>query len=192
MDEYEQESGQLLVDKRRFYYHLQLAAWLGAQEYIRGLILGDKDLFRFSWHALKTQFGTPGYWLTSVGFRHPHTSNNGDRYCGVAFGQRFPNGELGFIHGGFFKHLTKPVIAYLKAHGGVWTTYKQSEHEQTPSYPEWTNWSYDMVDEIREDEGVQWWQCMDFTNITAKPLDNVLPAFEQLFEDLGGFWMLAD
>jgi alpha 1,2-mannosyltransferase len=27
MDEYEQESGQLIIDKRKYFYHLQLAVW---------------------------------------------------------------------------------------------------------------------------------------------------------------------
>lgn len=44
-DEYEQESGQLVVDKRRFFYHLQLAAWFNEQTYYRSLVLGDKDMY---------------------------------------------------------------------------------------------------------------------------------------------------
>ena len=67
-DEYEQESGQLIVDKRRFWYHLQLAAWFingsASRGYYGGVLLGDKDCFRFAWHALKTRYGSPRKWVT--------------------------------------------------------------------------------------------------------------------------------
>jgi alpha 1,2-mannosyltransferase len=67
MDEWEQESGQVIIDKRRYWYHMQLAAWFNAQEYYNGFLLGDKDMFRFAWHALKTSYGKPTHWLGSVG-----------------------------------------------------------------------------------------------------------------------------
>ena len=57
-DEYEQESGQMIVDKRRFFYHLQLAAWFNNvhADYYNEFLLGDKDMFRFSFHAFKNRF----------------------------------------------------------------------------------------------------------------------------------------
>lgn len=66
MDEYEQESGQVIIDKRKFFYHLQLAAWFNNVHgiYYNEFLLGDKDLFRFAWHALKTKYGHPAKWLT--------------------------------------------------------------------------------------------------------------------------------
>lgn len=66
MDEYEQESGQLLIDKRKYFYHLQLAAWFNNVQtsYYMEFLLGDKDLFRFAWHALKTKYGFPPKWIT--------------------------------------------------------------------------------------------------------------------------------
>lgn len=66
-DEYEMESGQLLVNKARFWYHLQLATFLGHEDYMGEILLGDKDTFRFAWHALKTEYGRPARWLTSIG-----------------------------------------------------------------------------------------------------------------------------
>ena len=67
MDEYEMESGQLLVDKRRYWYHLQLAKFWSDREDYGEFLLGDKDTFRFAWRALRTEFGAPKRWLTSVG-----------------------------------------------------------------------------------------------------------------------------
>src|SRR5215469_16355616 len=48
--EYEQESGQLIVDKRKYFYHIQLAAWMNnnAGAYYNQFLLGDKDTFRFA------------------------------------------------------------------------------------------------------------------------------------------------
>jgi alpha 1,2-mannosyltransferase len=96
MNEYEQESGQLLVDKRKFFYHLQLAAWLNNEHgaYYNEILLGDKDMFRFAWHALKTKYGFPRKWLTSVGTLHE------GNYCGHSFAQHHPDGRVAFMHGG--------------------------------------------------------------------------------------------
>ena len=70
MNEYEQESGQLIIDKRRFFYHLQLAAWFNNVHtgYYNEFLLGDKDMFRFAWHALKTKYGFPPKWVTRFVF----------------------------------------------------------------------------------------------------------------------------
>lgn len=84
-DEYEFETGQLLVDKRRYFYHLQLAAWMNTQDYWREMLLGDKDLIRYAWHGLKTGYGTPVKWLTSVGFVAEQSNGAGASkmaYCG--------------------------------------------------------------------------------------------------------------
>ncbi|GAM87051.1 hypothetical protein ANO11243_050720 [Dothideomycetidae sp. 11243] len=70
MQEYEQESGQLLVDKTRFWFHLQLAHHFSNLDFYKSFLLGDKDTFRFAWHALKTAYGRPGRWLTSIGTVH--------------------------------------------------------------------------------------------------------------------------
>ena len=39
MNEWEQESGQIIIDKRRYWYHMQLAAWFNSQEYYNGFLL---------------------------------------------------------------------------------------------------------------------------------------------------------
>ncbi|KAF2150361.1 glycosyltransferase family 71 protein [Myriangium duriaei CBS 260.36] len=70
MQEYEQESGQMVVDKTRFWYHLQLANFWTNDKFVETFLLGDKDTFRFAWHALKTEYGRPARWLTSIGTVH--------------------------------------------------------------------------------------------------------------------------
>ncbi|KAG9962500.1 hypothetical protein KCU61_g4646, partial [Aureobasidium melanogenum] len=135
-DEYEFETGQLLVDKRRYFYHLQLAAWMNTQEYWREMLLGDKDLFRYAWHGLKTKYGTPTKWLTSVGFVAEQANGEGGSkmaYCGHTFGQAYPDHEDGddgsgiaFLHGGALKTMSAPLLARLrKLHGGIFTHFKR-------------------------------------------------------------------
>jgi len=152
-DEYEMESGQLAVDKRRFWYHLQLAAFFGHHDYYQEFLLGDKDCFRFAWHALKTPYGRPARWLTSVGYvarpkdktPFPHedigiseteTSEEvyqggpDSVYCGHSFGQHHPDGvdaPILFLHGGLVKTLNKEQIVHAREHGkGFFAAYKSS------------------------------------------------------------------
>ncbi|WP_126244192.1 alpha-mannosyltransferase [Chitinophaga rhizosphaerae] len=53
----EQESGQLLIDKKRSWHALLLCAYLNRanNEYSK-ILYGDKDTFRFAWMALKQGF----------------------------------------------------------------------------------------------------------------------------------------
>ena len=122
MDEYEQESGQLLVDKRRFWYHLQLASWMNNEHgsFYNTFLLGDKDTFRFAWHALKTKYGKPTKWLASAG-----TVNiNGDQgtYCGYDFAQYHPDpgqSQVAFMHGGTLKSVHPELLLWNKEQGGI-------------------------------------------------------------------------
>ncbi|KAH0360996.1 hypothetical protein KCU65_g9012, partial [Aureobasidium melanogenum] len=128
-DEYEFETGQLLVDKRRYFYHLQLAAWMNTQEYWRTMLLGDKDLFRYAWHGLKTRYdGMGGSKMV---------------YCGHTFGQAYPDHKDGddgsgiaFLHGGALKTMSAPLLARLfKLNGGIFTHFKRVS---ATSLEDWT------------------------------------------------------
>ncbi|KAL1870378.1 hypothetical protein Plec18167_007512 [Paecilomyces lecythidis] len=214
MDEYEQESGQLLVDKRRFWYHLQLAAWFSngsAKDYYASFLLGDKDTFRFAWHALKTKYGFPAKWVTSVGTlvaQEPSLGLEGSGpesvpvdgsptpgggfYCGHSFAQHHPDGRVAFLHGGLIKTLPNAVIRYhLDTRGGLFQVYKRSD--------------YDEMHIVNEDVAIKWdgapylpnrpdnlevASCTDFFQVVARPLDEIVPGFEQTFKEIGGYWML--
>lgn len=134
--EYEFETGQLLVDKRRYFYHLQLAAWLNTQEYCRKMLLGDKDLFCYAWHGLQTRCGTPVKWLTSVGFIAEQADGIGGSkmvYCGHTFGQAYPDHKDGdegsgitSLHGGALKTMSAPLLSRsLKLNGCIFTHFKR-------------------------------------------------------------------
>lgn len=191
MDEYEQESGQMIVDKRKFFYHLQLSHWMNNNQgaYYNQFLLGDKDMFRFSWKALQTAYGTPAKWLTSVG-----TLNDGF-YCGHTFAQHHPNGSIAFLHGGLLKGLPWEVVRTQRdKNGGVFQVYKSSKDEEDPSAV--------VHVEIRWNDGSRFdhallgdktgWACTEMYDELPKPLDEVVPGFEQTFRETGGYWMLDD
>jgi alpha 1,2-mannosyltransferase len=189
-NEYEQESGQLLVDKRRFFYHLQLAAWFdNAQNvpYYEQIVLGDKDLFRFAWHALKTKYGTPPKWLTSVGL----LSDDG-YYCGHTFAQHHPDGRVAFMHGGLLKQLALPNVRFQHdLRGGINQVYKRSARDEDHAYIEQVGIKWDeglYVPDRPQDMALG--SCTDMYAVDAKPLDEILPGFEKTFEEVGGYWML--
>ncbi|CZT02885.1 uncharacterized protein RCO7_05983 [Rhynchosporium graminicola] len=195
MDEYEQESGQLLVDKRRFFYHLQLAAWLNGENasYYNMFLLGDKDMFRFAWHALKTRYGRPTKWLTSVG-----TLTEG-KYCGHTFAQHHPDpgdDRIVFLHGGLLKQIPNEVVKWQKEErGGVYQAYKRSNVDEKwgevqKCGMEWENGDY--VPDERVDRELPVWSCIEMFGVEPKPVYEVLGGFEGLFEGVGGYWMLDD
>lgn len=152
-DEYEFETGQLMVKKSRYWYHLQLAAWLHTQPYWQKVILGDKDLFRFAWHILKTDFGRPVRWLTSIGVMAEHPARHKDGvdetrmamgFCGHTYAQHHPDhsikaGDTGsgivFLHGGNLKTFDAPLLATLKGtRGGLFMYYKSLDVEKAEDW----------------------------------------------------------
>lgn len=212
-DEWEQESGQLLVDKRRFWYHLQLAAHFGHDAYYQAFLLGDKDMFRFAWHALRTPYGRPRRWLTSVGVAQPHDpavsqarlkSLLGDEdllkaartapphYCGHSFAQHHPDtGAVAFVHGGLLKTMDLDVARFDRATGGLFRSYKYSAVAEDPTRSTRVGIKYDdgaYVDPEYSPKSIG--QCTDFWDVEPRNLDEILPGFEERLEKAGAFWML--
>ena len=187
MNEYEQESGQLVVDKRKFYYHLLLSHFFASDAWYYGqILLGDKDLFRFSWHALKTKYGFPPKWVTSVG-----TLNDGF-YCGHTFAQHHPDGRVAFMHAGLLKMMARQVMEWQReTNGGVYQVYKRSHDDErheinVRNHMKWDNADY-LPSQFKTD-GVEAGWCVDFDEVTARPLEEVVPGFEKLFDEIGGYW----
>ena len=175
-DEYEFESGQVVVDKRRMFYHLQLAAWWNEQSYYNDILLGDKDTFRYAWHALRTKYGTPKKWITSVGFVADQLVDDEDPYgetrqgyCGHTFAQHHPDftetdlsnpeGESGiaFFHGGTLKSISAPLMTRLRENkGGIFTHYKRSTFDE-----DWSGIEYNV--------GLRYWNAGFYYNVTEEP-----------------------
>ena len=190
-DEYEQESGQLIVDKRRYFYHLQLAAWMNNEQgkYYNKYLLGDKDTFRFAWHALRTKYGAPPKWLSSVG-----TVSDDGFYCGHSFAQFSPEGKVAFLHGGLIKTMTKEVMKWQKeSRGGIFQVYKKSEFEEQHFVNVNVSIKFDHADYLpNRPQELEAAMCTDFHQVDARPLEELVPGFEKVFDEIGGYWMLDD
>lgn len=185
INEYEQESGQLVVDKRRFFYHLQLAAWMNHQPYWNEFLLGDKDMFRFAWHALKTKYGQPRQWLTSVGIMQ-----DDGMYCGHSFGQYHPDGSLAFLHGGTLKSMEATVIKHWSENGGLFRNFKKSTAETNHTLIVPVGIRFRSGANIPGLEGTRIWSCTDMYKVEASDFNELVPNFDSRFKSAGGFWML--
>jgi len=195
-DEWEQESGQLLVNKLKFWHHLELAHWYNADfqygDFFRSVMLGDKDTFRFAWHAMKTKFGWSPKWVTSVGIMHD------DFYCGHTFAQYHPNGEIAFLHGGLLKTMRKEVQLWeLEANGGIFQYYKQSEEADADNaFNPKVDFKFDdqkyLPDKYKPPGGLEISSCLDFRDVKARPFSEKVPGFQKTFEEIGGYWIKND
>lgn len=98
-NEKEQESGQILIHKKKCWRELNLCYYFNLTKRIYyEFLLGDKDTFRFAWHALKKDFyyigiepSTCGYFTSSGAFR------------GITMVQHSPDGEICFLHRNLLK-----------------------------------------------------------------------------------------
>lgn len=193
-DEYEQESGQMLVNKRKFFYHLQLSAWMNSakqRKFYRKFLLGDKDMFRFAWHALQTPYGKPSKWVKTIGMLH------GDTYCGHSFAQHHPdlsNGSIAFVHAGLTKLMPKDFLVWQReADSGIFQSYQAAEKDEDPASIQ----SVDLkIDELKywtgKPESVKFVQCNEMYGLKSASLNDILPNFNSFFDEIGGYTMLED
>lgn len=98
VDMFEQESGQILINRRQHLEALNVVMYYGfhlprLHEDLR-LVWGDKDLFRFGWMKTNSKFymipRPPG----SAGTKHADY----DLFCGVTMVQHDPSGRVIFLH----------------------------------------------------------------------------------------------
>lgn len=115
---FEQESGQLVINRRRHVAALNVLMFYGfslprVHEEMR-LVWGDKDLFRFAWMKTESSFfmipRPPG----AAGTKHADY----DLFCGVTMVQHDPSGKIVFLH----RNTEKLVPANNRR---VWTHIQQ-------------------------------------------------------------------
>ncbi|KAI8799949.1 mannosyltransferase putative-domain-containing protein [Cladochytrium replicatum] len=101
VDEWEQESGMIVLNKPRTWRALHLTYHLSENEHLRWwhrFLHGDKDIFRYAWRASQTPSHRVRHWLAPGG----RFINN--RFCGQVMMQAHPaTGELFFAHVNLFK-----------------------------------------------------------------------------------------
>ncbi|GAQ86842.1 hypothetical protein KFL_003150070 [Klebsormidium nitens] len=95
----EQESGQILVDKRRAWGALNLAFFLAKDPPFQKLVNGDKEAFRLAFRATGTPFAMVG---TPVAAAGAETDSGG--FCGHTMVQHDPDGAPLFLHHNSLKH----------------------------------------------------------------------------------------
>ncbi|KAJ3128718.1 hypothetical protein HK098_003710 [Nowakowskiella sp. JEL0407] len=106
VDEWEQESGMLVIDKKKSWKALHLSWFMNRNDeirYWRRFIHGDKDTFRFAWRATGTRFMYVQSWLSPGGFEQNTTS--GSKFCGNSMIQHDLRGRVLFLHTNLFKEL---------------------------------------------------------------------------------------
>ncbi|KAG6622103.1 Tryptophan--tRNA ligase [Phytophthora cinnamomi] len=101
IDMFEQESGQLLVDRVRHSAPLELVNFYAFHEpnYFQklDLVYGDKDLFRLAWMKLNASFHMVQIPPAMAG------RVIGGSFCGMTMAQHDANGEMLFLHRNQFK-----------------------------------------------------------------------------------------
>jgi alpha 1,2-mannosyltransferase len=94
----EQESGQILINKKKCWNELQLTLYFNQlSEHYYKILLGDKDTFKFAWLALETKFHMVEHAVGSCGYKL-----NGVFY-GTTMVQHDPFGEILFLHRNLLK-----------------------------------------------------------------------------------------
>ncbi|KAJ8557006.1 hypothetical protein ON010_g8961 [Phytophthora cinnamomi] len=96
VDMFEQESGQLLIDRRRAAVALKVLQFLALRtpnhfQQLK-LVHGDKDLFRLAWLKTGTSFHMIGTPAAAAGML------KGREFCGITMAQHDSEGEVLFLH----------------------------------------------------------------------------------------------
>ncbi|RHY34577.1 hypothetical protein DYB32_000843 [Aphanomyces invadans] len=125
INEFEQESGQLLVDRRRTASALEKLMFYtmeGRMLEKLELVWGDKDLFRLAWRNTST----PVHFISTppgLGGRYDPIE---DRFCGIAMMQFDPRGDLVFIHRNTYKMTGRqeqvPLLTHMQVFNSNGTT----------------------------------------------------------------------
>jgi alpha 1,2-mannosyltransferase len=96
----EQESGQLLINKKLCWDQLQLCLYFNLRSDVYSRFLyGDKDTFRFAWMALKKEFYMISTGVGSCGY----LDKSDNSFCGTTMVQYDPDGEMLFLHRNMLK-----------------------------------------------------------------------------------------
>ncbi|GMF33579.1 unnamed protein product [Phytophthora lilii] len=105
VDMFEQESGQVLVNRAKHTKALHTLLHYGLTEpHLPAefdMLWGDKDLFRFAWMRTNSTFHMIERPAGSAGLRAPHLNI----FCGNTMVQHDPDGDIAFLHRNIVKFL---------------------------------------------------------------------------------------
>ncbi|KAI8968158.1 mannosyltransferase putative-domain-containing protein [Mycotypha africana] len=182
-NEWEQESGQMVIDKEKSWVPLQLAWYMQKHYEIYFQFLnGDKDTFKYAWKALHSP-----YHMVEVFPGMAGTETNG-RFCGHTILQYVPfaddaeeDDDLIFVHANLLKITDKKHFIRPDGSEHPWDLLKRSSLAHTNTYikPEF----------YISNKGQA---CMDFTHREGEPdaitedFDQTLTGFQTLYFKNGG------
>ncbi|GJJ14446.1 hypothetical protein Clacol_008710 [Clathrus columnatus] len=143
-DEWEQEAGQIIIDKRKHLDAMLLSLYMLTDwQYWFYFSDGDKDVFRFAMLALRKRWALPGRYVGGGGL--PRATLSGD-FCAHTMQQYDHLGRPLFIHYNLLKQIpsgvylgftwgrTKQVAAYPYGNGitSNYTSFPPSGHVPYP------------------------------------------------------------
>ncbi|TNY23116.1 family 71 glycosyltransferase [Rhodotorula diobovata] len=148
-DEWEQEAGQILVDKSRNLDALLLAEWMmntSRYKFWFNLSDGDKDMFRFAWLALRKRWGVPGRYVSVAAL--PRNTLSG--FCGHTMLQHDHLGKPLFVHANLLKQIPSgPDSLSLDDMGTSTYTSSRAREAIEPLVDEGVD--CDMLADVRDD-----------------------------------------
>ncbi|KAI8980467.1 mannosyltransferase putative-domain-containing protein [Pilobolus umbonatus] len=171
-DIWEQESGQMVLNKAKTWLPLQLAWYMQDHSEVYFQFLnGDKDTYKYAWQALNYPYHMSEVFLGMAG------NMVGDRFCGHSMVQFDDYGNILFVHANLIKD-TPPGSFITPNH--IFDLLKRStlSHNNTWIKPEF------YVGNGRP--------CMDFTHREGEPeavtevFDDVLPQLQNKYFEYGG------
>lgn len=174
-DEWEQESGQMVINKAKSWLPLQLAWYMQSQYEIYFQFLnGDKDTFKFAWQALDAPYHMIESFLGMAG------TMVADRFCGHTMLQYSEKDHLLFVHANLLKITDKKNFMKQDTEH-PWDLAKRStfSHLNTWIKPEFYVAGNGQA-------------CMDFTHREGEPdaitedFDSLLPDLQTNYFKLGG------
>ncbi|KAI8876902.1 glycosyltransferase family 71 protein [Backusella circina FSU 941] len=181
-NEWEQESGQMVIDKKRSWLPLQLAWYMQKNyEVYFQFLNGDKDTFKYAWQALDVPYHMTPTFLGMAG------TIEYDRFCGHTMIQYYYNDNeqedsILFVHANLMKISDKRH--YLVDTNGTerpWQFTKRStmSHQNTWIRPQFYI-------------SMKGQACMDFSQGAGEPesviegFDTLVPQFQENYFRLGG------
>ncbi|KAJ3300827.1 hypothetical protein HK104_000020 [Borealophlyctis nickersoniae] len=105
-NEWEMESGQMVISRSRAWNAVNLAWYMNdpASDFFWKMLWYDKDTFRFAWKATKTPYHFIERWTAPAGFGGEQTGMwMFNRWCGHTMAQADPEGKWLFFHGNGLK-----------------------------------------------------------------------------------------
>ena len=135
-DEYEQESGQILINKSKVWKGLMLANYFGEHfRWWNRFLLGDKDMFRFAFLALRQPFYMIDTPITIAGF----PTADSQYICGHTMIQNDIRGNPIFAHANMIKALPKSLLEGIAQQEGysndmIWMKYVKFKKTSNPDH----------------------------------------------------------